>query len=195
MTRGQRWMAVAVAMVAGLLAGCGDDDSAGDQAGTTLPDQSTESTTTSSEAPSSTSTSVDGSALPDEPPFHADRASGSGCTPGDGTLPDGWWYGSLDGPVTDEVTFDLACHYVGAAAEAEAASRGDEVLNDYYVVNENEALRTIPVAEDATARCVEMGAVVSEVECDPTEVDGSMWAVWLRVADGQVDRIVEQYAP
>lgn len=200
-----------VVLLSALLTACGDDDD-GERAEPTgsgwLGDRTTEtteasestttSTSTTTEAPTTTTTlgtKLGGSYLPDGPPFRDDRASGSGCTPGPGSLPDGWWYGTLDGAVTDELTVDLACYYVGAAAEAEAASRGDEVVNDYYIVNENPALRTMPVAEDATASCVEMGSSVTDVECAPDEVDGSMWAVWLRVADGQVDRIVEQFAP
>jgi hypothetical protein len=32
------------------------------------------------------------------------------------------------------------------------------------------------------------------VDCTPAEVTGD-WAVWLRVQGGEVDRLVEQYAP
>jgi hypothetical protein len=186
MVRGrQRWAAILVAAV--LLPACGDDDP--DAAGTTTTTAST-TTTESAEAGGDTTSTV--APLPDEPPFSDDGASGSGCAPGAGDLPDGWWYGLVDGEVTDELRFDLACYYVGAAAEAEAASRGDEVNNDYYVVNENEQLRTVPVAGGATARCVEPeGADL--VDCAPGDVGGE--AVWLRVQDGEVDRILEQYAP
>lgn len=198
--------AVAIALAAGGFVGCGDDDdsgSAGEVFETTTEAETTSTTeaTTTTSGPNgktgdgTTTTIETGAFLPEGPPFQTDGPSGSGCAPGPGALPDGWWYGMLEGPVTDEVTFDLACYYVGDAAEAEAASRGDEVNNDYYVVNENPALRTMPVADDATASCVEMGTGVEQVECAPAEVDGEMWAVWLRVQDGEVDRIVEQYAP
>ena len=170
--------AAALALVALLAAGCGDDEDASDA-------------TTSTSGEGTTTTAVP---LPEEPPLIDDAESGSGCTPGADELPDGWWYGTVDGPVTSEVTFDLACYYLGAAAEAEASSRGDEVNNDYYVVNDNPQLRTIDVAGDATASCVRLGAGVETVDCSPAEVTGE-WAVWLRVQDGEVDRIVEQYAP
>lgn len=195
-----RVAALALALVAGLTVGCGDDDGRGGEASNTTGSSDTTSSTgttdanPSTAASTTTTTSSDGT-LAEEPPYHDDSASGSGCTPGPGALPDGWWYGSLDGPITDEVTFDLACYYVGAVAEAEAASRGDEVNNDYYVVNDNPARRSISVADDATASCVELGAGVEQVDCTPAEVDGEMWSVWLRVQDGEVDRIVEQYAP
>ncbi len=188
----------ALVVVAGLLGGCGDDDVAGTE--TTSTTETTESSdttaaSTSEATTSSPTTTAPGGTLPEEPPYHEDEVSGSGCTPGPGPLPDGWWYGTLEGAVTSEVAFDLACYYVGAAAEAEAASRGDEVNNDYYVVNDNPTLRTVPVAADATASCVELGAGVEQVDCAPSEVDGAMWPVWLRVVGGEVDRIVEQYAP
>lgn len=174
----------ALAFVALVAAGCGDDD---EGAVTTT---TTEATTTTVESTTSTT-----AALTEEPPLLDDAASGNGCTPGEGEeLTDGWWYGTLTSPVTDEVVFDLACYYVGAAAEAEAASRGDEVNNDYYVVNDNPRLRALTVTEDATASCVALGAGLAMVDCSPSEVAGD-WALWLRVRDGDVDRIVEQYAP
>ena len=170
---------MAIAVVATLASGCSDDD---EDAGVT--------TTTTAESTTSTT-----AALSDEPPLVDDAVSGSGCTPGENEeLTDGWWYGTVSEAVTDEVVFDLACYYVGAAAEAEAARRGDEVNNDYYVVNENPRLRALMVTPGATASCVELGADLEMVDCSPTEVAGD-WAVWLRVRDGDVDRIVEQYAP
>lgn len=100
----------------------------------------------------------------------------------------------MSGIPAPDLTFDLACYFVGAAAEAEAASRGDEVDNDYYVVNDSAQLRSAPVADHATATCVVLGAGVDQVDCMTAEVAGD-WAVWLRVQSGEVDRIVEQYAP
>jgi hypothetical protein len=151
-----------------------------------------EATTTTAAAPSTETTAT--APLEDEPPLRDDGPSGSGCTPGAGELPDGWWYGTVTPPIASELSFDLACYFVGAAAEAEAARRGDEVNNDYYVVNDNPQSRTLPLASGATASCVELGSGVQQVDCAPGDVDGE-WAVWLRVQAGEVDRIVEQYAP
>lgn len=163
---------------------CGDDD-----------DSSTESTTTTPSDPVDASTTTIADPLGDEPPFLEDAPSGSGCSPGDGAdLPDGWWYGVIADPPGASVDFDLACYYVGAAAEEIAAERGDEVNNDYYVVNDDDAVRTLSVGADATAVCVELAGELSSVDCGPSEVDGE-WAAWLRVQSGVVDRIVEQYAP
>jgi hypothetical protein len=137
--------------------------------------------------------------LGDSPAFLTDAASGSGCTPGSGTLPDGWWYGLSVTANADhtEFTFDLACYYTGPIAETIAAGRGDEVNNDYYVVNDNPTLRTVPVAAGATASCVELGGADLNVPCAISDIPDSSvpWAVWFRVVGGRVDRAVEQYAP
>jgi hypothetical protein len=190
---------VALGVIAVLAAGCGSDDDDGASTTTTAADDTTTTTaaattTTGDDYPGSTTTTTSGSDLPDEPPFHDDVASGSGCTPGPGDLPDGWWYGTLESTPGTEVSFDLACYYIGAAAEAEATSRGDEVSNDYYVVNDNAQVRSVPLANGATGSCVELGATLAMVDCAPAEMSGD-WAVWLRVQDGAVDRSVEQYAP
>jgi hypothetical protein len=173
-----------------VLAGCGDDDEASE--GTTSTTM--ESSTTTSTAPPSSTTNGGEATLPEEPPIREDAVSGSGCTPGPGELPSGWWYGTIDGAPDGTLRFDLACYYVGAAAEEEATTRGDEVNNDYYVVNDNAQVRTVAVADDATASCVQLGAGVESTPCEPNEVAGD-WAVWIRVQDGEVDRIIEQYAP
>ena len=181
-------------MLLGLAAGCTGDDEDGTADGTTSDGATTVSSTSSSTTEPETSTS-EGAGLPDEPPVLNSSSSGSGeCSPGPGDLPTGWWYGSIQGASDDELLFDLACYYVGDAAEAEAAERGDEVSNDYYVVNDSLRTRVVSVASDATASCVEVGSEELNAECSPDEVAGD-WAVWLRVQAGEVARIVEQYAP
>ena len=192
---------MALGVVVVLAAGCGTDDDDGAAGDDTSTTQTTSKDDTTSTTAGSTTTPDDYPAettspagLPDEPPFRDDAASGSGCTPGGDDLPDGWWYGSLESPPGDDLTVDLACYYSGAAAEAEAASRGDEVNNDYYVVNDNPQLRTLPVADGATASCVDLATIPQGFDCAPEDAAGD-WAVWLRVHDGAVDRIVEQYAP
>lgn len=56
--------------------------------------------------------------------------------------------------VTDKGAHTLTCDYVqfltGSAAEKAAKKHGDTVENDYYVVNDNSAKRTIPVAAGVT---------------------------------------------
>jgi hypothetical protein len=147
---------------------------------------------TTTESPATATTTV---RLPAEPPLRTDAVSGSGCTPGrPGALPDGWWYGTIDPPLGSTMAFDLACYYLGGAAEEEAAKRGDEVDNDYYVVNERTEVRSVPLASDATVSCVSLGNGVTSGDCAPGDVAGD-WAVWIRVQGGAIDRIVEQYAP
>lgn len=186
-----------VAAVAVLAAGCGDDDD-DDARGTTTTTAVAGggTTTTASSPPSSSETTAGGTgeALGESPTFHDDAASGSGCAPGEGDLPDGWWYGRISAVPTTTLGLDLACFYVGPAAEAEAASRGDEVNNDYYVVNDNPAVRTLTVASGASAECVDLEPTLEMVGCTPADVAAD-WTVWVRVVDGEVDRILEQYLP
>lgn len=188
-----------MAAVAILAAGCGgdDDDDARDTTTTTTTSEAGGGTTTTASttsASSETTAGGTGEPLGDSPTFHEDAASGSGCTPGGGELPDGWWYGLISTAPTTTLGLDLACFYVGPAAQAEAASRGDEVNNDYYVVNDNPAVRTLTVASGASAECVDLDPTLDMVECTPAEVAAD-WTVWVRVVDGEVDRILEQYLP
>ena len=108
---------------------------------------------------------------------------------------------------TSEVEFDLAYFYVGEPAEREAAERDDEVLNGYYIVNENDRLRTLPLAED-----VEVAYIPVDACCDlqPGNVDAWLEAVletnqtdyggadvpwWFTVDGGEITRIEQQYLP
>lgn len=191
-------LALAAALAVGA-AGCSgdDDDDARDTTSTTTTatDAGAGTTTTSPTSSSSdTTTGATGASLGDRPTFVEDAASGSGCAPGEGDLPDGWWYGRISAAPTTTLGLDLACFYVGAVAEAEAASRGDEVNNDYYVVNDNPAVRSLPLAASADAECVELEPTLTMVACTPAEVAAD-WTVWVRVVDGEVDRILEQYLP
>jgi hypothetical protein len=80
-------------------------------------------------------------------PFGNQEANGSGCTPGTDTLPDGTWFGFVDRLDGDRMIFDLACLFTG--------DRADQVDgyvdgSPYHVVNDNPALRSVPLAPDAT---------------------------------------------
>ena len=110
-----------------------------------------------------------------------------------------------DGSAT--VTFNLAEFYRGERAEAEAAERGDEVVNDYYIVNENPRLRTIPLADVVAVRyipverCCELqdgdidAWLESIIETNPTDYPGKDAAWWFRVDAGLVTRIEQQFLP
>lgn len=80
-------------------------------------------------------------------PFGNQRADGSGCTPGTETLPDGTWFGIVDSVDEDRMVFDLACLYSGDRAEQ---VDGFVDGTPYHVVNDNPALRSVPLAPDAT---------------------------------------------
>lgn len=110
------------------------------------------------------------------------------------------------GPVT--VRFDLAYFYVGEQAEQKAAERGDEVVNDSYIVNDDPRLRTLPLADD-----VEVQYVLDSQCCElqPWDIDSWLDAVglstnpsdypgknvpwWFTVEGGQITRIEQQYLP
>lgn len=131
-------------------------------------------------------------------------ASGSGCAPGAGTLPDGIWFGYVVAKSASDIDFDLSCFYYGDIAYEEGALDGEEVYNDYYVRNANPTLRTIPVAGDVTVWEIDAGSVgFIEVPFSAWPVDPSSYlacpsdwcGVWLFVNGGAVTEILEQYFP
>jgi hypothetical protein len=60
-------------------------------------------------------------------------------------------------PPDATLTFDLAEFLTGEAAAQAAAEHGDESPppNDYYIVNDNPKLRTMPIAPDATIQAID----------------------------------------
>lgn len=195
--------ALLVFLVALPFAGCSSE--ALDAVPTTGPPESTTTTAavddpgtsaaTTSEPASSTSSSV----------VDTDQmAEGSGCTPGDGALPDGSWFGYVEATSAGSVEFDLACWFSGDAANAAALEDGETevpVPNDYYVRNQNRALRSVPVADGAKVVWLE-----DPDPSRPTTSDYPTWravrdgrtylpGVWLTVAGGEVTEISEQYVP
>lgn len=107
-----------------------------------------------------------------------------------------------------EIEFDLAYFLTGAAAEQAAAEHGDEVLNDYYIVNDNPRLRRVPVTDDASVSYVpepvccdlqpgDLDAWVDSmnevVMSDYPDASSSWW--WLTIESGQVVQIEHQWVP
>ena len=205
-------LAIAALALVVLASACGGDDEAGDTT-TTSPPSSTLATTTTTESATTTTaaittttsattttqattTTVDTNAL----------ASGSGCTPGAGDLPDGEWFGLVDAAGATDIDFDLACWFTGDAAVLASAEDGEESPppNDYYVRNVNPDIRTIPVAAAAeVAWLPNVGDPGSEVTVPYADwltgrtnrgVDLQP-GVWLTVAGGEVVGIQEQYVP
>lgn len=130
-------------------------------------------------------------------------ASGSGCTPGPGALPDGTWFGYVSDPTATELEFDLACWFSGAAAIEATLEDGEESPppNDYYIRNTSTDTRSVPVSPDVTVRWLPPDDIVNL-----TDIPYDEWldvgperswqpAVWLEIEEGEVVSIEEQYQP
>lgn len=165
---------------------------------TTTPEPTTTSTaetTTTSAAQTTTTTS--GSVL--------DEAEGSGCSPGEGDLPDGEWYGGVADVEGNTIDFDLACWFSGDAAARAAAEDGEESPppNDYYVRNENPTVRPLSVEDNVEVVWYpELGDPTSEATTTFADwVDGLsdrgefIPGIWVEIEDGAVVRIHEQWVP
>ena len=142
---------------------------------------------------------------PPDPLNGSEGASGSGCAPGTDDLPSGIWFGFLVERSDSAVELDLACFYFGDIAWEKAAEVGQEANNDYWIVNENPLVRTVPVAGDAAVWAITGDATLGHerlayadwtgAESTYTPCPGEGCTVWLYVNDGVVDEIVEQYLP
>jgi hypothetical protein len=175
-----------VALTGGLLLANGGDDDGAIGSPTSSPTTGATPSQTSasqSEAPSSTPAMDDGRYFVFVKKLHG--------TPPDATM-----------------TFDLAYFLTGDAANEAAAENGDEtpVPNDYYIVNDNPRLRTMPVSPT-----VQINAIDWTNCCEPTSVPYTDWAAslthptdallgtqvpyWITVTDGQIVTIEEQYLP
>lgn len=130
-------------------------------------------------------------------------AEGSGCSPGpSASLPDGRWYGVVVDSTTDSLDFDLACWFTGQAAIAAAAEDGEEPPpNDYYVRNQNDQVRILPVSATAPATFYPTGDPTGETHGTfaewraMMEERGAWFGVWLEVAGGEVTSVTEQWVP
>ncbi|MGZ5351548.1 MAG: hypothetical protein ACXWXQ_02005 [Actinomycetota bacterium] len=113
------------------------------------------------------------------------------------------------------LVLDLAYFLTGDAATEVAVEHGDEAPppNDYYIVNDNERLRTLALSPDLEIalldwdRCcdetflVPLGDFAAAIAADdPVTIEGRLFygrssTYWLTVEDGVVRRIEEQYLP
>jgi hypothetical protein len=156
-----------------------------------------EATTTTVAPPTTTTpitTSPSGGTLGARPVFSSTAASGSGCAPGPGSLPDGWWYGrpATEVAVGAAFDFDLACYYTGDIANELARADGHESADDdYWVVNDQATLRSVPVSSSAELVCVNLGAGEEPCSAPP----GTQFAIWIRVEGGMATKVLEQFAP
>ncbi|MDH3607213.1 MAG: hypothetical protein OER12_09485 [Acidimicrobiia bacterium] len=225
---------IALLAVMGLiLAACGDGDTSDPLATTTsvsaptttavattttLPDTTTTApATTSTTVPATTTTTrppppaggyvvVEASIFPAEPLPNSGGAGGSGCAPGPGELPDGIWYGTVLAANGDSVDFDLACFYFGDIAYEIGAAAGVEVYNDYFISDENPAIRTVPVGGQAMVWSIpgDLGDLVPlsfATDWPPdwqraySECPGEFCGMWLYINQGTATELVEQYVP
>ena len=96
---------------------------------------------------------------------------------------------------------------MGERAEQEAAERDDEVVNGYYIVNDNDRLRTLPLAEEVEVdyipvdACCELQSgdvdawLEAVLETNPTDYGGTDVPWWFTVDGGEITRIEQQYLP
>lgn len=116
----------------------------------------------------------------------------------------------LPGVPPDQMTFDLAEFLTGDAAAEAAAEHGDESPppNDYYIVNDNPRLRTLPVPPNAELRIIDwadccssfvVGDLSSLADAlahgDPTGTYRPSSPFWITVEGGAIVTIEEQYLP
>lgn len=182
--------ALVLAFAAGmLLANPGGGDEASPSASTTATRSNAPSTVPTVSLSPTQSPSPPPPALPDGRHFvYVTKLHG---TPPDATL-----------------TFDLAEFLTGEAAAQAAAEHGDESPppNDYYIVNDNPKLRTIPVAPDVTIQTIDWTNCCELTDVPYTDWAGSLTAptdalygtgtqYWITVTDGQIVAIEEQYLP
>ena len=131
-------------------------------------------------------------------------ASGSGCAPGSGSLPEGVWFGYASAGNATSVQLDLACWYFGDLAWEIAGTFGETAENDYYIVNENPTFRTVPVAPGAVVHHIDPMSIEHDLISYPDwllEPPGYLMCpfefcpLWLYVNDGVVTEVLEQYVP
>lgn len=187
--------AVAVAVVVLASAGCGGDD---DEETATAP-----STTATTAAGASTSVpattappTTDGAPATEEPDDLAESDEAGRSELEDGRH-FGFWSAFEIGDTIAFGEFDLASFLVGAEAEAAAAQRGDEVDNDYYIVNDNPLLRTLVARGDTEVQVLEGGepdlrpSNVADFAVERAEDAG----FWVTIEDGIVTEIEQQFVP
>ena len=146
---------------------------------------------------------VDESAFFPAPLAGSADAHGSGCVADTAApLPDGIWFGFVEAFTPPTITFDLACLWTGAAAEAAATADGAEVF-DSYIRNMNPATFAVAVAPTArawyldppTLAQTEVGALDWPTPASFLTCPGEYCSVWLYVNAGRATGIVEQYLP
>jgi hypothetical protein len=108
---------------------------------------------------------------------------------------------------SSDVEFNLAEFYTGERAEQEAAEDGNDAANGYYIVNDNDLLRTLPLADAVDVSYIPVDAccalqpgnvdawLEAVLETDPTDYGGTDVPWWFTVQGGEITRIEQQYLP
>jgi hypothetical protein len=100
------------------------------------------------------------------------------------------------------ITFDLIVFLTGAEAKTEFQKRhpGEEgPMNDYFIVNDNPRLRTLPFATGATIKVVGAdtvgGAANEEIDVPGLNKYAGFGLFWITVASGKITLMEEQFVP
>ncbi len=189
-------------LVVAPLAGCGDDADE-DAAPTTTPAPATPTSTAAASTTSSTTAATSSPAPPTTAGGATEEPSeiGDSDDTGRSELEDGRHFGFWEtfeiGDTIAYGEFDLAQFLTGAAAEAAAAERGDEVNNDYYIVNDNPRLRTLIAEGDTVVRVLEGGTpdLLDSNVADFAVERSPDAGFWVTIEGGIVTEIEQQFVP
>ena len=180
--------------------GCGDDDdveAAATTSSTGSAPASTTSTPSSTAAPTTGSTATTAPAGPTEEPTELGDSDDTGRSELEDGRHFGFWSTFEIGDTIAYGEFDLASFLTGAEAEAAAAERGEEVNNDYFIVNDNPRLRTLIAQGDTVVLVLEGGTPdlrrsnVADFAVERSEESG----FWVTIEDGIVTEIEQQFVP
>ena len=101
------------------------------------------------------------------------------------------------------IVFDPADQLTGEEADRAAAAHGDEVpvANDSYKVNDDPTVHTLALSPDVEIRLINWDQCCDTVTADPEGFKASFrgsdnyWGFWVKLEDGVVVKIEEQYHP
>lgn len=128
---------------------------------------------------------------------------GAGCTPGEGDLSDGVWYGGVREFDDRGISFDLACLFANEAATVAAAEDGEESPppNPFYVRNENDLTRDLAVAPNTPVTWYTSGDPNDEVTgtfpdwIEFLSTQEAYLGIFVTIENGEVAEIREFWTP
>ena len=131
-------------------------------------------------------------------------ASGSGCSPGD-PMRDGVWFGFVHDISPTGIEIDIACFWFGEIAYEVGEADGEEINNSFYIQNQNELARRVPLGESPVVWTLAGDTTEghSSIPYDLWPSDESTYVpcpgeycgVWIYLNDGHITEVVEQYVP